>query len=147
MVAKIKASAKMENFCLEMAKGKLSASAAYRIAYDADKATPKTVNEAASRLMKNSKVAARLAELREPAVKEVGFTLKEHLDNLAELKEAAVELRQVSAAVSAEVARGKASGFYVERVKMDVKVDVKGIDEKIMALMAKLGSSGRSSRR
>jgi phage terminase small subunit len=54
---------KQEAFCRAMIT-EPDQSAAYRVAYSAGKMTSKTVNEAASRLMKNSKIAARVKELQ-----------------------------------------------------------------------------------
>ena len=61
---------KQEKFCQAVVRGS-NQSEACRLAYGVKKATPKTINERASRLMANSKVVARVAELRAPAVKAV----------------------------------------------------------------------------
>ena len=55
---------KQEAFCIEFLKNGGNASAAYRAVYS-NGASDKTINEAASRLLKNSKVAARLGPVRE----------------------------------------------------------------------------------
>jgi len=52
-----------------------NATEAYRIAYNTGKMTAKSVNETASRLLKNSKVAARLAELAKPAAEQAQMTV------------------------------------------------------------------------
>ena len=54
-------------------------SAAYRAAYNTANMKPKTVHEAASRLLKNSKVAARIAELTAPAVSAAGLSIERTL--------------------------------------------------------------------
>ncbi len=59
--------AKQEAFSVAVAKGR-TASDAYRASYGAKDMSAKTITEAASRLVKNSKVAARVAELRAPAL-------------------------------------------------------------------------------
>lgn len=61
----------------------LNASAAYRTAYGAKRMTAKTVNEAASRLLANSKVAARVAELRAPALAAASMSVERTLRELA----------------------------------------------------------------
>ena len=61
---------KQEKFCQAIIQGH-NQSEAYRLAYGVKKATAKTINERASRLMANSKVIARIEELRAPAVKKV----------------------------------------------------------------------------
>lgn len=55
--------AKQEAFAQAIADG-LNQSDAYRKAYNASKSTDKSVNELASALLKNIKVASRVAELR-----------------------------------------------------------------------------------
>ncbi len=56
--------AKQEAFCQGIADG-LGQADAYRAAYDAEGMKDNTIYPLASKLMKNSKVAARIAELRE----------------------------------------------------------------------------------
>lgn len=75
----------------------------------------KTLNEAASRLLKNSKVVARLEELRKPVAESAQITLSQHLSKLEELRELAKEEGKYGPAIQAEIARGKAAGLYVER--------------------------------
>ena len=60
-----------------------NASAAYREVYQPSTAAAKTVNEAASRLLKNSKVAARVAELRAAAEGATMLTIKRFRTELA----------------------------------------------------------------
>lgn len=110
-----------EAFAQAVASG-LNQSDAYRTAYRVKNTTkPETVNQAASRLMADSKVAARVAELRAPVAKAAQMTLESHLQRLRELSEKAEESGQMSAAITAEVARGKASGLYVERTELTGK--------------------------
>jgi phage terminase small subunit len=92
-----------------------NATKAYREVYK-----PKTDNKAshnrrAAELMGNSKVTARIAELRKPAADTVILTLAEHLAELAEIRDLAKAEKQFSAASSAELSRGKAAGLYVEK--------------------------------
>lgn len=56
--------AKQEAFCQGIADG-LGQADAYRAAYDAEGMKDNTIYPLASKLMKNSKIAARIAELRE----------------------------------------------------------------------------------
>jgi phage terminase small subunit len=73
---------KQEAFALAYIKLQNS-SAAYRAAYDTAKMKPKTVNEAASRLLMNSKVAARIAELTAPAILAAGLSVERTLREIA----------------------------------------------------------------
>lgn len=111
---------RQENFCLAIIEG-LNASDAYRSAYDVRTGTPKTVNETASRLMADPKIAARIVELREPAVIAAKITLVEHLRELASLRDAAKNGAEYGPAITAEVARGKASGLYSDKLEVTGK--------------------------
>lgn len=109
---------KKEAFAQAVVSG-MSQSDAYRASFNVKAATkPETVNQAASRLMADSNVSARVEELRVPVVKAAQITLASHLERLRSLSEAAESSNQFSAAITAEVARGKASGLYVEKTEV-----------------------------
>jgi len=107
---------KQEAFCLAYIESG-NATDAYRKAGYSPGMAQKTAMEAASRLLKNGKIVARLDELRKPAADAAQLTLQGHLERLERLSEAAEKEGKYSAAVAAEVARGKVSGFYVEKVE------------------------------
>lgn len=108
--------AKQEAFAQAVASG-MNQSDAYRQVYKVRAGTkPESINQAASRVMADIKVTSRVAELREPAVKNAQLTLETHLSDLQKLRNMAVKKEQYSAAISAEIARGKAAGLYVEKV-------------------------------
>lgn len=111
--------AKQEAFCLAFIETG-NATESYRLAGYSSSMADKTAGEAASRLLKNSKVIARLAELRAPAAEKAGITLDSHLAELADLRDKAKDARQFSAAIAAEIARGKASGVHVEKTESTV---------------------------
>ena len=102
---------KQEKFCLEYLKTG-NASEAYRRAYDASKSKPESVNRLAKALIDNVKIASRIDELKKPAVKEALFTFESHLKRLDNLSRGAESAEQFSAAINAEIHRGKAAGFY-----------------------------------
>jgi len=85
---------KQEIFCKEYVKLD-DASAAYRIAYDASKMKDTTINEAASRLLKDSKVATRVSELKkiaaEIAEKEFKTDSRELLKHLTILRKSRID--------------------------------------------------------
>jgi hypothetical protein len=111
---------KQEAFAQAVAAGK-NQSDAYRAAFNVGaKTKPETVNQAASRIMADSNVTARVAELREPVAKKAQITLERHLDDLMKLRNMAAKERQYGAAISAEIARGKASGVHVEKSEQTV---------------------------
>ena len=73
---------KQEAFALAYCR-LMNASDAYREAYRAGNMNPKTINEAASRVLKNSKVAARIAELKAPAIVAAGLSAERTLREIA----------------------------------------------------------------
>ena len=110
---------KQEKFCLEFIQCGYAAEA-YRRAYSAEKMKPETVWNSAYKLMENGEVKARVQELRETAAQKAIVTLESHLADLARLRDLAEEDGQFSAAITAEISRGKAVGLYTERLKQEV---------------------------
>lgn len=108
--------AKQEAFCIAYLKCG-NASDAYRQSYEASGMKAETIHRKAKDLLDNGKIAARLQELRAPAVAEAQMTLEAHLNALASIRDAAAREGQYGAAVAAERSRGQAAGFYVNRVK------------------------------
>lgn len=104
---------KQEAFCLAYLETG-NASEAYRRSYDASRMNDASINRKAKELLDNVKITARVAELRAPVVKKAQLTLENHLEDLKKLRNAAVNDKKWSAAIQAEIARGKASGLYVE---------------------------------
>ena len=106
---------KQEAFALAVASGKTQ-SDAYREAFNVRPTTKmETINQAASRLMANSNINARVEELRKPIAQKAMVTLESHIQRLKELSEMAIEQGQIAAAIKAEELCGKASGVYVEK--------------------------------
>lgn len=105
--------ARHERFAQELAKGKSQAEAYAEAGY-----APSEPN--ASRLTRNDKVSARVAEIQNRAAVRSEITLQSHLDDLADLRDAAKVAKQFSAAITAEIARGKASGVHVEKSEQTV---------------------------
>ena len=106
---------KQESFALAVASGKTQ-SDAYRVAFNVRPTTkPETVNQAASRLMADSNISARVEELRKPIANKAMITLESHIERLKELSELAIEQGQIAAAIKAEELCGKASGVYIEK--------------------------------
>ena len=104
-----------ERFAQAVASG-MNQSDAYRAAYKVRPGTKLvSVNQNASRLMADVNVMSRVAELRAPAAKKATITLESHLADLQRLRNMAVKEKQFAAAITAEVARGKAAGVHIER--------------------------------
>ena len=111
---------KQEAFAQAIVAG-VSQSDAYRAAYKVRPNTkPESVNQNASRIMANVNIMSRVSELREPVAKKAQITLESHLDDLMRLRNMAAKEKQYSAAISAEIARGKASGVHVEKSEQTV---------------------------
>ncbi len=110
---------RQEAFANAVASGKSQADA-YRIAYSTEKSKPETIHSKASALMADGKVSARVAELRKPIAEKVGITLESHLQDLMRLRNMAAKEKQYSAAIAAEIARGKASGVHVEKTEQSI---------------------------
>lgn len=116
-----KLTGKREAFAQALARG-LTQSAAYREAYPGSEkweATAVYVN--ASKLATNANIQLRVSTLRQPAVDAVGLTIESHLRDLLSLRDMASDRQQMSAAIAAEVARGKAAGLYIDRTELTGK--------------------------
>ena len=74
--------AKQEKFALNIFNG-MNQAEAYKDAYPKQRMSDKTICEAASRLIKNSKVIARIEELRAEAAKGSILTAQERLEYLS----------------------------------------------------------------
>ena len=107
---------KQEGFCLSYIETG-NATEAYRRNYSAKSMAEPTINRKAKGLIDNGKIRARLEELRKPVREAAQVTLKSHLDDLKRLRDLAEADAKYSAAVTAEMARGKVSGLYVDRVE------------------------------
>lgn len=125
---------KQEAFCVAYIETG-NASEAYRRAYDCKNSSESTINRTAKELLDNPKIAARVAEIREPAVKNAQITLEQHLNDLRRLRDLAEASEKYGPAIQAEVARGKASGLYVEKVDAkvtgNVVIQATPLDEKL----------------
>ena len=104
---------KQEEFAKQVASGE-NKTQAYRNAYGADPSN-KGITARACKLSADPIVSERIKELRDPVVHKVGLTLESHLQTLQDIAMEAREAGHFSAAVAAEVARGKAAGIHVER--------------------------------
>lgn len=105
-----------------------NASEAYRRSYDASKTKPDNVHIKASHLMADGRVSARVRELQGKAAEAAGITLESHLADLERLRDIAERRGQMNAAITAEIARGKAAGVHIERSASVVTVE-QGDDE------------------
>jgi hypothetical protein len=96
--------------------------------------------------MSSGEVSGRVDELRKPIIESVGITLESHLKVLMTLRNIAVKNNQINAAITAEIARGKAAGVSVNKINVSTKVSMETLDlknlndkelESMMGMLAK----------
>lgn len=95
----------------------LTATDAYKDAYNVEKSDPKTIWAHASRLRHDDKVAAWLDAAKTAGLDAYSKTVEQHMGKLTRLGHCAEESGNYGAAVQAEALVGKAAGFYVEQYK------------------------------
>ncbi len=109
---------------------------AYRLAYDAEKMAPETVNQRAYEMMGRGDITARVRELREPVLDEVQYDLK------AAMGEANLALRMAQAQenpsvmVAATALRAKLSGLLVEKAAAPLSVLETASTDVLLAMLA-----------
>lgn len=97
-----------------------SASEAYRQAYDVSATTkPETVWQAASRLLADRKVAARVAEMHKLAEGQTLFAVEQALSEFEEARQLAMDNGQPSAAVAAITGKAKLFGMMTDKRYVD----------------------------
>lgn len=122
-----------------------SASEAYRQAFNAAKMKAETIHKRASELLAQGEVAGRIEALRSKAAEAVQMTIEGHLEDLKRIRDLAMRDGNFAPAVTAEIARGKVSGFYTDRLKIDDERDRMSDDElrrRVVEKFAELGING-----
>ena len=112
---------KQENFCLAYLETG-NASEAYRRVYNASAMNENSINRKAKELLDNVKIAARLAELREPILKRHATTVDDLIRELEEARQLALSMAASAPAVSATM--GKARILGMDRQVIDHKIQV-----------------------
>tara|TARA_R100001377_G_scaffold84252_1_gene67399 strand:- start:12283 stop:12759 length:477 start_codon:yes stop_codon:yes gene_type:complete len=118
---------KQEKYAQNVAKGMKKKDAAVDAGYSEKNATRAgyLLDSEANPLVKQ-----RIGALQEKAANKVELNLATHLTDLRDIREGAVRNGAWSAAVTAEVARGKAAGLYVNRSELTVnRVDTMSKEE------------------
>jgi phage terminase small subunit len=124
---KKKLTPKQEKFAQNVAKGMSQKDAAIDAGYSEKNAVKAGYVLASD---ENPLVQQKIQALQEKASKRVELDLATHLVDLKDIREGAMRNGAWSAAVAAEVARGKAAGLYVTRSEMTVnRVDVMSKEE------------------
>lgn len=113
--------ANQEKFVQNIVEG-MNQADAYRSAYPKQKMSDKTVWEAASRLMKNGKVVARLSELRRELAQPSIMTAQERLKWLTErITDEGVD---INAKLKAIDIMNKMQGEYTQKIEANVTNEV-----------------------
>lgn len=108
--------ANQENFVKNIISG-MSQADAYRSAYPNNKSSDKTIQEAASRLMGNSKVLARLNELRQELTAPAIMSAQKRLEWLTEVINGKED---INAKLKAVDIMNKMQGEYTQKVQASV---------------------------
>ena len=116
-MSKKKLTPKQEKFAQNVAKGMSKKDAAVSAGYSKKNAV-RAGTMLASKA--NPIVKSRIHELQTRAADKASLTLGTHLVDLKDIRDGAVRNGAWSAAVTAEVARGKAAGLYVNRSELVV---------------------------
>jgi len=91
---------------------------AYRFAFDVtDDRDNHAIALAASHMLRSNAIQDAIKLVRAEVAKTVACDLEEHLRELMVLRDMAKSRGDIKAAIAAEVARGKAAGHYIERIK------------------------------
>ncbi len=130
--AKTKLTAKQEGFVQDAFKGE-TFTQAYRNNYNNKNMAEKTIWEAASRLMADSKVTARLIQLQETAAERSQVTVMSLTKEMDENRARADELEQVATMQSASMGKAKLHGLLVDKAEIKGAVDTKWTIEVVNA--------------
>jgi len=95
-----------------------NASEAYRQAYNAENMKSKTINEKASRLLKEGKVRARIKELQERAMEKHDISVDSLTNELEQARMLAMINKAAAAMVSATMGKAKLHGLLVDNHKL-----------------------------
>ena len=131
---------KQEKYAQNVAKGMKKKDAAIQAGYSEKNATRAgyVLDSEANPLVKQ-----RINALQEKAATKVVLDLSTHLTDLKDIREGAMRNGAWSAAVTAEVARGKAAGLYVNRSELIVnRVDSMSKEEVLQRMQQLYDDTG-----
>lgn len=109
---------KQEKFAQCIALEEMSQSDAYRTAYSCAKMSDKTIWENASRLMADSKVTARIAELRQETITPKVMSAQKRREKLTDIAESSED---PNVAMKAIDLLNRMTGEYVQKVETEFK--------------------------
>jgi|TARA_R110000868_G_scaffold16671_7_gene74101 phage terminase small subunit len=124
---------KQKLFCKEYLKGQTATESAIKAGYTKDRKGAKT--QGSVLLNHNPVVRNYLIDLEIAASQKDAVSLEDHLSTLHDLREEAKDQGQISAAITAEVHRGKAGGLYIDRREiLTAKIDMMSKDDLLTRL-------------
>ena len=124
---------KQKKFCKEYFKGQTATESAIKAGYTKDRKGAKT--QGSVLLNHNPVVRNYLIDLEIAASQKDAVSLENHLSTLHDLREEAKDQGQISAAITAEVHRGKAGGLYIDRREiLTAKIDMMSKDDLLTRL-------------
>lgn len=109
----------------------LTASDAYRQAYDCERMAAPTITAHASRLRNDDKVTAWLDIAKQTALERAVVTLEAHTAELERIKALALGAGNYGAALKAEELKGRATGLYIDKHQDVTEDDPQQIMEEI----------------
>lgn len=109
-----KLTAKQEAFCQNIALG-MTQKDAYLAAYDVADNCDNTLYSNASQLMTEAKIAQRVKELKERALKRHDITVDSIMDELEEARALGRQVKQPASMVSASMGKAKVAGLIIEK--------------------------------
>jgi phage terminase small subunit len=126
---------RQEKFAQNVVKGMSKTQAAINAGY-----SPKNAPKAGTYLAsdKNPNIKKRIQLLQDRVASKVGLTLGTHLIDLKDIRNGAMSAGMWSAAVAAEVARGKAAGLYVHKSELTINKIETMTKEEILVRMQDL---------
>jgi phage terminase small subunit len=128
----VKLTAPQEKFCQLVASGE-NASASYRGAYDTSRQKTATINRNAKTMMDDTKISARIDELRKPVIEKAKVTLEGLLEKLDKAYEVAETTDQASGMVAAIREIGKLADLYPAEKRVNQNYDMNELQTRIQA--------------
>jgi len=121
---------KQEKFAQLVASG-VNQSDAYREAYDASKMQANSIHVNSAKLVADTKIALRIAELRKPAVEQIGLTVEKLIHELEEAQALAKETDQPNAMTNAIMAKAKLGDLIPASKSENLNVNVTQLEERL----------------
>lgn len=121
------------NYVQRTLTGKISAAEAARTAGYTMNRARQTAHDLLNP-QKNPFVVEAINELKQDLYETAGVSMASHLSSLKDIREAAIESKHYSAAVNAEVNRGRVAGFYDNKSQVENSLDNMSKEELIKVL-------------